>query len=374
MQVACLVSGGVDSSVALALLKEQGHEPVAFYLKVWMEDDMLMGDCPWQEDVDYVCQVADALQVKVEIVSMQREYWESVVDYTLREVSSGRTPNPDMMCNKLIKFGAFYNKWGKDFTAIATGHYGKLISDESGRIHLHLGKDRVKDQTYFLSQMSYEQLSRCLFPLGDLTKKEVRNHAKKLKLPNADRPDSQGICFLGKINFRDFLKKYVGEKKGCIIEQRTGKVLGQHHGIWFFTIGQRNGLDLSGGPWFVIDKNPQENIVYVAHGYDPQEVYVNRIRLANFNWINPPTRSDRHTDATENYKVEVGAKDLKNLRALERIHFKIRHTPQLSEGTLREMASGEYLLLPKDKIAGVAKGQFGVIYQDEECLGGGVIS
>ncbi len=374
MQVACLVSGGVDSSVALALLKEQGHEPVAFYLKVWMEDDMLLGDCPWQEDVEYVRKVAEALQVRMEIVSMQREYWDSVVDYTLREVSAGRTPNPDMMCNKLIKFGAFYNKWGKDFAAIATGHYGKLVSDETGRIHLHLAKDRVKDQTYFLSQMSYDQLSRCLFPLGDLVKNQVRSLAKKLKLPNAERPDSQGLCFLGKINFRDFLKKYLGEKKGCIIEQKTGKVLGQHPGFWFFTIGQRNGLDLSGGPWFVVDKNPEENVIYVAHGYDPEEVYMDRIRLADFNWINPPSDSKDRNSADANSKADTRAMNLPKLHVYEKIHFKIRHTPQLSEGTLREMGAGQYLLLPKVKIAGVAKGQFGVIYQDGECLGGGVIS
>jgi tRNA (5-methylaminomethyl-2-thiouridylate)-methyltransferase len=373
MSIACLTSGGVDSSVALALLKEQGLEPIAFYIKVWMEDDSLLGDCPWQEDVDFVRQVADLLGVRMEIVSLQREYWDEIVDYTLREVKAGRTPNPDIMCNKLIKFGAFYRKHGKDFDAVATGHYARLAEDSSGRNHLLLCSDPAKDQTYFLSQMSYSQLSHCLFPLGNLDKKQVRQFARKIKLPNAGRADSQGICFLGKISFRDFLKKHVGEKKGPIVEQSSGKILGQHNGYWFFTIGQRNGLNLGGGPWFVVDKQHEENIVYVAHGYDPEAVYVDQIRLADFNWINElavPNNKLHHPDSAPLNSRYNGKAKFTNESA---VHFKIRHTPLLCDGEITESGDREYLLRPKKKVAGVAKGQFAAIYRDGECLGGGRI-
>lgn len=359
MNIASLISGGVDSSVALYLLKEQGYEPTAYYIKVWMEDDF--GECPWQEDVDFVFAVCKLLGVKVEIVPLQREYWDRVIAYTLREIKAGRTPNPDMMCNRLVKFGAFYEKFHGEFDRIATGHYARTVVDERGRTHLMLCKDRKKDQTYFLSQMTYDQVTRAMFPLAEMTKSEVRALAKKLNFPNAKRPDSQGICFLGKINFRDFLKKYVGEQPGKIIEKETGKILGEHKGYWFYTIGQRTGLGLGGGPWFVVDKDTSENIIYVSHGYDPEALYKDHIQLADFNWINElPT--DRQPEIAEEKDKIIHAE----------IQFKIRHTPELSDGLLQGPASTP-VIIPAKPVAGVAKGQFGVIYQNEECFGGGVI-
>ena len=351
MKIAVLTSGGVDSTVALYLLKKQGHDVHAFYLKVWMEDDTAFGDCPWQEDVDYVIEVCKQLDIPFEIHSMQREYWDRVVDYTINTVKSGLTPNPDMMCNRLVKFGAFQEKAGREFDKIATGHWAKLCDDDSGRTHLYLGKDRHKDQTYFLAEMTYEQIAHAMFPLGDYTKPEIRKIAAEQQFPNAGRKDSQGICFLGKINYRDFIKKYLGEKPGTFVHKETGDVLGEHKGFWFYTIGQRQGLGLSGGPWFVIEKDAAQNVIYLARGYDPAAVYRSDIELAHFNWINRPT--DFHN----------GVHD---------IHFKIRHTPELTNGRV-EILTDRLIIHSAEPVHGVAAGQFGVIYKEDECLGGGVI-
>lgn len=353
MKFAALLSGGVDSSVALKLALDKGHDVTAFYLKVWMEDDFSFGDCPWEEDVEYVKKVAGQLGVPFEIVPMQREYFERVVEYALGELRKGRTPNPDMMCNRFIKFGAFHEKYGRDFDRISSGHYAKLVTDCSGRVHLRTNPDPVKDQTYFLSQMKTEQLERSHFPLGDLTKKQVRELAHQWNLVNADRKDSQGICFLGKINYRQFLAKYAGEKEGPIIEKATGKKLGTHKGYWFYTIGQRSGLDLGGGPWFVIEKDTAENIIYVSHGYDPEDVYVERFYVEDFNWINP-------------------LPELGEGRPV-RVQFKIRHSPIFYDGTVEAAGENKLLIVPDEKLAAVAQGQFGVIYRDGECFGGGVI-
>lgn len=350
MKIAVLASGGVDSTVALHLLKEQGHDVTAFYLKVWMEDDTGWGDCPWEEDLEYVHQIGKQLNVPVEVVSMQKEYWDRVVDYTIKTVQAGLTPNPDMMCNRLVKFGAFQDKAGHEFDKIATGHWAKLM-EKNGRTHLYLGKDRFKDQTYFLSQMMVKQIEHALFPLGDYTKPEIREIALQQNFPNAKRKDSQGICFLGKINYRDFIKKYLGEKIGAIINRDTGDILGEHKGFWFHTIGQRQGLGLSNGPWFVVEKDHEENIIYVAKGYDPESVYKSDIPLAQFNWINRPE--------------DFGD-------GLFDIQFKIRHTPELTDGQLK-IESDALTILSKEPVHGVAAGQFGVIYRDDECLGGGMI-
>jgi len=352
--IAVLLSGGVDSSIALHLLQQQGHRIQAFYLKVWMEEDTPFGDCPWQEDVRYVEKVCSQLNVPFEIVPMQREYWDRVVAYTLAEVSVGRTPNPDMMCNQLVKFGAFDEKYGKEFDRIASGHYARTRLDETGRVHLLTSQDNKKDQTYFLSQMRREQLARALFPIGDLTKAQVRERAAALHLATSDRPDSQGICFLGKINYRDFLARHVGRKKGKIVERSTGNILGDHDGFWFYTIGQRFGLRLAGGPWFVVDKEGESNTVFVAHGRDPEEVYCDRIDVTAFNWINPLIAAQQPNSVP--------------------IRFKIRHAPEFFTGRVELQGNDSLTIYPDAKIAGVAKGQFAVLYQDQECLGGGVIS
>lgn len=337
--------------MALHLLKSQGFNVTAFYLKVWNEDDTLLGDCPWETDVDFAAQVCKQLNVPLEVLSMQRAYWDRVVDYTLKTVRRGLTPNPDIMCNRLVKFGAFDEQAGHEFEKIATGHWARLRQDEDGKARLHLGKDRIKDQTYFLSQMKTEQLQRALFPLGEFTKADIRDLAAAQGFANANRKDSQGICFLGKINYRDFLKKHVGEKPGEVVDRDSGMVVGEHMGFWFYTIGQRQGLGLSNGPWFVVDKDTDTNQIFVARGYDPQAVYQKKIELSQFNWIHRP-----EDFAGGSHPVQ----------------FKIRHTPELTDGALA-IQDEKLILHAAEPIHGVAAGQFGVIYRDGECLGGGVI-
>jgi len=352
MKIASLVSGGVDSSVTIPLLKEQGYDPHIFYIKIGMEDEPAYVDCPAEEDIEITTWIAKKYGCRFDIVDLQKEYWETVVKYTIDSVKQGLTPNPDIMCNLLIKFGAFRDKYGHEFDKITTGHYATTMENEKG-VFLTTAKDRVKDQTYFLGQITYEQLSHVMFPIGHLEKKEVRRIAEKMKLPSAHRPDSQGICFLGKINYSDFIRKYVGEKPGDIIELETGKVLGKHKGFWFHTIGQRRGLGLGGGPWFVVKKDIQENIIYVSNGYDPIAQYDDEIWLENLHFLNP----------FEDYS------------GLEQIKFKIRHQPEFNKGRLIKDTQGIRIVSDK-KISGIAPGQFAVIYDLDEkvCLGSGMIA
>lgn len=354
MNIASLVSGGVDSSLTVHLLKEQGYDPHIFYIKIGLEDDPAWVDCPSQEDVEIVTFIAKKYGCKFDVISLQEEYWDRVISYTIESVKNGLTPNPDMMCNKMIKFGAFEEKYGKDFDAISTGHYANTLMLENEK-YLCTAKDSFKDQTYFLGQISRKQLSKLIFPVGNLLKQEVRELAAKTKLPSAYRKDSQGICFLGKINYSDFIKRYVGEKPGKIVELETGKILGQHRGFWFHTIGQRKGLGLGGGPWFVVKKDTGENIVYVSNGYDPESQYSDTINLSHFSFINDvPDR---------NYLMK------------QPIKFKIRHQPEFSQGFFLKEET-HYLIHADQPVAGVAPGQFGVIYTPDKkiCLGSGIIS
>src|SRR6056300_94205 len=248
-RVALLASGGVDSSVALALLKEQNYEVEAFYLKIWLEDELaFLGDCPWQEDLDYLEKVCKQLKVKLNIVPMQKEYFENVVSYTIHEVKNGRTPNPDVMCNNHIKFGLFLEKVPEFFDYIASGHYAQTAKlDDS--IYLKKAPDLIKDQTYFLANLNKDILPRILFPIGKYSKEEVRLLAEKFDLPNKARKDSQGICFLGKLKFNEFLEHYLGKNIGNIVDIDTQEILGTQNGYFYHTIGQRKGLGLSGGPY-----------------------------------------------------------------------------------------------------------------------------
>lgn len=353
MEIAALVSGGVDSSVVVYRLKEMGYDPTIFYIQIGMQDEEGFIDCPSEEDIEIVSYIAKKYGCRFEVVSLHEEYWNSVVKYTIDSVKRGLTPNPDMMCNKLIKFGVFEQKWGHQFDKIATGHYA-TTTELDGLIWLSTAKDHVKDQTYFLGQISYMQVSKLMFPIGDLLKSEVREIAAEQKLPSAHRKDSQGICFLGKINYNDFIARYLGKKEGLIVEFETGNILGKHQGYWFHTIGQRKGLGLSGGPWFVIKKDVNRNIVYVSKGYDTKYQYGDVINLQGFEFITKDVWGDFE-----------GEKD---------ITFKIRHTPEFTRGKISK--TGDlYRIQSAEPVQGIASGQFGVVYDETQhlCLGSGMI-
>jgi tRNA-specific 2-thiouridylase len=353
MNIAALVSGGVDSSVMIYQLKEAGYTPSIFYIRIGMEDKDGYIDCPSEEDIEITTYIAKKYGCPMEIVSLHEEYWENVVSYTIEAVKRGLTPNPDMMCNKLIKFGIFEQKWGHEFDKIATGHYA-TTTEINNKIYLSTAADKVKDQTYFLGQVDYLQIAKLLFPIGHLQKSQVRAIAAAQVLPSATRKDSQGICFLGKINYNDFIRRYLGEHPGKIIEWETGKALGKHQGYWFHTIGQRKGLYLSGGPWFVIKKDIKRNIIYVSNGYDPETQYGKTVNLQGFHFISEDLWGDFS-----------GEKE---------IAFKIRHTPEFTFGKIKRIGD-IYRIESNDKIQGIAAGQFGVVYDRncKLCLGSGMI-
>ena len=344
MNVAALVSGGVDSSVVVHLLKEQGITPDIFYIRIGMEDEDGYIDCPAEEDIEITQWIAKKYGCRFEEVNLHKEYWDNVVSYTIDSVLKGLTPNPDVMCNKLIKFGAFDDKRGKDYDRIATGHYARC--ETLGPLtFLATAKDPVKDQTDFLSQLEYCQISKLMFPIGGLMKSEVRTIAHEAHLPSADRKDSQGICFLGKINYNDFIRRYLGEREGKIVELETGKVLGTHKGYWFHTIGQRKGLYLSGGPWFVVRKDIEENVLYVSQGYDPAAAHGKEITLMGF-----------HALAPVELPLPIDVK------------FKIRHTPEFHQGHLHSLPDGLVRIESEEPIQGIAAGQYATIYDNDAHL------
>lgn len=358
MKIAVLISGGVDSAVAVDRLYREGHELHLFYIRIGMDNGE--GDCSADEDIEMCTLIARKYGLPLRVVSLHEEYWDYVMQYALRTVKEGLTPHPDMMCNKIIKFGFFEERWGHEFDRTATGHYAKVI-EKDGLFWLATAPDAVKDQTDFLAQISYSQLSHILFPLGDMTKEEVREAAREAGLPNATRKDSQGICFLGKIDYSDFLERQLGTRKGPVIEIETGKKIGEHRGYWFYTIGQRKGLGLGGGPWFVVRKNIRDNVVYVSHGYDTKLQYGRRINMDEMHWI---SLDPFLTDAFE--KDEAGAL---------RISFKTRHTPEFFDGVLHRCDGGGYFIESSREVQGIAPGQYAVVYTPDAklCLGSGMI-
>ncbi len=353
MEIAALVSGGVDSSVVVHQLKEMGYNPTLFYIKIGMEDEHGYIDCPSEEDIELVTLIAKKYGCRFETVSLHEEYWDSVVKYTIDSVKRGLTPNPDMMCNKLIKFGTFEQKWGHHFDKIATGHYA-TTTEIDNQVWLSTSKDKVKDQTYFLGQIEYVQVSKLMFPIGDLLKSEVRQIAVENNLPSARRKDSQGICFLGKVNYNDFIGRYLGEKEGLIVELETGNILGRHQGYWYHTIGQRKGLGLGGGPWFVIKKDIDRNIIYVSKGYDTKQQFGDVVNLQGFSFITNDIWGEFEDD--------------------KEVSFKIRHTPEFTHGRISRVGD-MYQIHSDDPIQGIAAGQYGVIYDVDNKLvvGSGMI-
>ena len=352
MEIAALVSGGVDSSVIVPLLKELGYNPHIFYIKIGIEGREDISDCPSEEDMEITTFIAKKYGCSFDVVDLQKEYFDNVARYTMESVKKGLTPNPDVMCNRMIKFGAFNDKMGSQFDRIATGHYACSWEDENGVSWLGTATDALKDQTDFLSRLTYPQLRKAMFPIGKYLKSEVRKMAAEMKLPSAERRDSQGICFLGKINYNDYIREYVGEKEGDIIELESGNLLGHHKGFWFHTIGQRRGLGLGGGPWFVVKKDTKNNIIYVSQGYDPAAQYTDIIKLSDIMTMNPAIV----------------------LNDGQKIRFKIRHQPEFNTGVLR--INNDCIDIISDvKVSGVAAGQFGTIYHEKESvvLGSGII-
>lgn len=350
MKIAVLASGGVDSSVALRRLHEQGHDITAFYLKIWLEDELaFMGTCPWEDDLAYVEQICLDLQIPLEVISLQKEYWGSIISYVLDELRAGRTPNPDMLCNQRVKFGYFCDKIDASFDKIASGHYAQ-VEDKNGLTYLKRAADSFKDQTYFLAHLSQQQVSRALFPIGDLLKSQVRDLAEQYDLPNKSRKDSQGLCFLGKISFHDFVKHHLGVMPGDFIEHETGSVVGEHEGYWFYTVGQRKGIGLSGGPWYVVNKNIEKNIVYISKEYFSDDKERNTFIVGQSNWIggHMPQNSDQLT-------------------------VKVRHGEKEYRCQLSEFDTSTFRVSLEGRDQGLAPGQFAVFYEGDYCLGGGVI-
>lgn len=348
MKIAVLLSGGVDSSVALKLLKDEGHDLTAFYLKIWLQDEFsFLGECPWEEDLEYARGVCKQLDVPLQVLPLQNEYWDTVVTYTLTEIKEGRTPNPDVFCNSLIKFGQFYEKIDSSFEKVASGHYAK-VEEVNRKYILKRSPDSVKDQTYFLAYLTQQQLSRALFPIGRFNKSGVRELAEKSDLPNKIRKDSQGICFLGQIKFAEFIKHHLGVKKGEIIDITSGKVMGMHEGYYYYTIGQRSGLGLGGGPWYVVKKDIEGNQIFISHENTSIRERL-QFEAGKFNWINESPAEGN------NYRV------------------KVRHGANFYECKLNFIGNDKALVTLDRPDKGIAPGQFAVFYDDEVCLGGGVI-
>lgn len=356
--IALLLSGGVDSAVAAYRLLEQGFGAglSLFYIRIGLDTDE--GDCPSDEDIEICRMIARRFKLPFEVVSLHNEYWDYVMEYALRTVRSGLTPNPDIMCNRIIKFGFFTEKWGKYFDYIASGHYARTkVNLDDGLKYLVTAVDPVKDQTDFLARITYDQLSKLVFPIGDIPKRRVREIAVEQKLPNAYRRDSQGICFLGNINYSDFIYRHLGELPGPIVEMETGRILGTHRGYWFHTIGQRKGLGLSGRPWFVVSKEVETNTLYVSRGVDCAMQYGTRILLTEMHWI---TRNP-----------------WEGIDCIEApIAFKNRHSPEFIQGTLTSDSTNRWIIKSSQPVQGIAPGQFAVIYTPDNvfCLGSGVIA
>ncbi|HEY8886013.1 MAG TPA: tRNA 2-thiouridine(34) synthase MnmA [Candidatus Microsaccharimonas sp.] len=338
------MSGGVDSSLTAALLKEQGYDVTGVYMKNWTKDLPGM-KCPWADDLADAKRVAVQLGIDFKVFDFENEYKHKVVDYMIEEYKLGRTPNPDIMCNQEVKFKLFLETALEDGAdIIATGHYARV---EDGV--LKQAVDINKDQTYFLYRVTEKALKKTLFPLGEFTKPTVREMAKERGLYTAAKKDSQGICFVGQIGIREFLSQYVEQVAGSIIDKKSGKVLGQHDGAIFYTIGQRHGLDLGGGlPYYVVGKDMDKNEVYVTTDLNDEKLWKPAIDLVNVHWINEAPAEGEFT-------------------------IRVRHRATLVAAQLSFTGDTAQLVLRNSERA-VAAGQSVVVYDGEICLGGGIVA
>ncbi|QTM99918.1 tRNA 2-thiouridine(34) synthase MnmA [Sediminibacillus dalangtanensis] len=344
------MSGGVDSSVAALLLKQQGYDVVGIFMKNWDDTDE-NGVCTATEDFDDVVRVCNQLEIPYYAVNFEKQYWDKVFTYFLDEYKAGRTPNPDVMCNKEIKFKAFLDhalSLGADY--LATGHYAQ-VREVDGEYQMLRGVDDNKDQTYFLNQLSQSVLSKVMFPLGHLPKKEVRRIAAEHDLATAHKKDSTGICFIGERNFKEFLSEYLPAQPGKM-KTLNGVEKGRHEGLMYYTIGQRQGLGIggSGDPWFVVGKNLEENILYVEQGFHNHRLYSDGLIATDLNWINEERLSG---------PMECTAK--------------FRYRQQDSKVTVRPLGDDKVRVEFHEAQRAITPGQAVVFYDGDVCLGGGTI-
>ena len=383
------LSGGVDSSVAAYLLKEQGYEVIGMFMKNWHDDTVTLStECPWLDDSNDAMIVAQQLGIPFQAIDLSKEYKERIVDYMFAEYKRGRTPNPDVLCNREIKFDVFLNtalKLGADF--VATGHYcrkGEIEKEGKTTYRLLAGKDPNKDQSYFLCQLTQAQLSKALFPIGELLKPEVRAIAKKAGLATADKKDSQGLCFVGKVHLPDFLQQRLEPKKGKVIEvpmeasvfrngfstdelaqmskpflftPDLGEVVGEHNGAHYYTIGQRRGLNIGGfeKPLFVIGTDTDKNLIYMGMGEDHPGLYRKGLFIpqTDEHWV----RNDLKLEEGENRKYSA----------------RIRYRQPLEPCTLHKREEGVYIIFDRPQRS-ITPGQFAAWYEGEELIGSGVIN
>ncbi|WP_352403629.1 tRNA 2-thiouridine(34) synthase MnmA [Kandleria vitulina] len=356
------LSGGVDSAVAAYLLKKQGYEVICVFMRNWdssLNNDILGNPnndapvCPQEQDYNDACKVAEHLGLEIRRVDFIKEYWDSVFTYFLEEYAKGRTPNPDILCNKHIKFKAFLDYAKKiDADYIATGHYARVEHHEGEDSVMLRGVDNNKDQTYFLCQLAQFQLKEALFPIGELTKPEVRKIAEELDLPVAHKKDSTGICFIGERDFREFLKNYIPAKPGKIVNYENKEVIGEHQGIMYYTIGQRKGLNIGGkgGPWFVIGKEYDDNILYVAQGDSNDWLLSDEALITDVNWISSK-KVEGDFDCTA----------------------KFRYRQKDNDVSIRFIDDTTIYVTFKKPVKAVTPGQAAVFYDGDVCLGGGTI-
>lgn len=344
------MSGGVDSSVAALLLKQQGYDVIGIFMKNWDDTDE-NGVCTATEDYDDVIQVCNQIGIPYYAVNFEKQYWDKVFTYFLDEYKAGRTPNPDVMCNKEIKFKAFLEhaiSLGADY--LATGHYAQ-VEFRDGEYKMLRGADENKDQTYFLNQLTQDQLSKVMFPIGNIPKPQVRALAKEANLATAAKKDSTGICFIGERNFKEFLSGYLPAQPG-LMQTLTGEVKGKHDGLMYYTIGQRHGLGIggSGDPWFVVGKDLEKNVLYVDQGFDNDLLYSDSITATNISWV---------SDNLPKGEVVCTAK--------------FRYRQEDHSVTVKMMDDTTAQVIFDKPIRAITPGQAVVFYSNEVCLGGGTI-
>jgi tRNA-specific 2-thiouridylase len=337
------MSGGVDSSVTAALLKEQGYSVVGVYMKNWSQD--LPGfPCPWEEDFRDAKRVAVQLGIDFKMYDFETEYREKVVQYMIDEYKAGRTPNPDIMCNQEVKFRLFLDTAANDGAElIATGHYARVHNGQ-----LLTGKDKNKDQTYFLYRVTEEALKRTLFPIGEYTKPQIRELAAERKLVTANKKDSQGICFVGKVGIKEFLEQYVTAEPGAIINE-SGTTIGQHDGAIFYTLGQRQGLHVGGGlPYYVVGKDMDKNEVYVTTKLDDERLWRNSLTITDLHWINESPAESQTYQVRTRYRAPLIECTVHSTHGMAKLHL-------------------------KDQVRAITPGQSAVIYDGERVIGGGIV-